>query len=321
MFEQVDEVDTEAEKACVLLQPFSDLSVLHLLQQLEQRYTLLRMDDLDPEVSLKVSALVSTCRPVDRLLLDSLPNLRMICNFGVGVDNIDLDLCRQRGILVANTAHSSVTADTADMAILLMLATLRCVCPAHNFVQHGSWPLSSFPLARKASGLRVGIVGFGRIGRAIAKRAVGLNSIVSYFGPSQKVDVPYAYYSDIIDLATNSDVLVVACLLSKDTRHLIGKDVLDALGPMGTLINIARGAIVDETELTKALVEKRLGAAGLDVFEKEPYVCDELMNMENVVLSPHAGPATLETRAAVVQLILDNLNAFFTGKPLLTPVI
>ncbi|KAI5064269.1 hypothetical protein GOP47_0020939 [Adiantum capillus-veneris] len=307
-------------KVCVLVMPLVH-PLPGLMQQLGERYTLLQIGELDAESSLTISALVSSGRGVDRSLLDSLPNLRIICSSSVGVDQIDLHLCHQRAIRVTNAAHVNVSADTADMAILLMLASLRCLCPAHHFVQSGSWRLSSFPLARKASGLRVGIVGLGQIGRAIAKRAVGLNSIVSYFGPTKKEDVAHAYYSDLIDLATNSDVLIVACLLSKDTRHLIGKDVLDGLGPMGVLVNIARGPVVDELELTKALAEKRLGAAGLDVFEREPYVPTELMSMDNVVLSPHAGAATLETRMAVTQLIVDNLDAFFTGKRLLTAVI
>ncbi|KAI5064300.1 hypothetical protein GOP47_0020970 [Adiantum capillus-veneris] len=318
--ESVTNLDTESEKVCVLMQPLYH-PLPGLVRQVEEHYTLLQVGELDSKVSSRISALISPCRLVDQPLLDALPNLRIICNSGVGVDNIDLNLCRQRGIRVTNAAHSSVTADTADMAILLMLSALRRLCPAHNFVRRGSWSLSSFPLARKASGLRVGIVGLGQIGRAIAKRAAGLNSIVSYCGPTRKEDVSYAYYADEIDLAANSDVLIVACLLSKDTTHLIGKDVLDALGPMGTLINIARGPVVDELELSKALVEKRLGAAGLDVFEKEPHICAELMSMDNVVLSPHAGAATWETRTAVAQLIVDNLNAFFTGKPLLSPVI
>ncbi|KAI5064291.1 hypothetical protein GOP47_0020961 [Adiantum capillus-veneris] len=308
----------ESEKVCVLLQ----IPLPRLVQQLEGRFHLLRMEDLDSSTSSRVWGLVSTnYSPVDRSLLEFLPNLQIICNCAVGVEHIDLDLCGGRGIGVTNGAHSQVTADTADMAILLMLASIRRVCSAHKFMQSGSWSLNSFPLARKASGVRVGIVGLGQIGRAIAKRAVGFNSIVSYFGPTKKEDVSYAYYSGVVDLAANSNVLIIACLLSKDTRHMIGKDVFDALGPTGTLINVARGAVVDELELTKALVAKRLGAAGLDVFEKEPYVCGELMSMENVVLSPHAGSGTWETRTAVVQLVVDNLNAFFTGKPLLSAVI
>ncbi|MCO5570986.1 hypothetical protein L7F22_024717 [Adiantum nelumboides] len=306
----------------VLLHAF-EVPLPGLELQLQERYTILQMGELTDADSLsRVSALVSTSRGrVDETLLDSLPNLRIICNSGVGVDNIDLHLCQQRGICVANAAHAHVTADTADMAILLMLATLRRLCCAHNFVQAGSWSLSSFPLARKTSGLRVGIVGLGQIGKAIARRAVGLNNIVSYFTPTKKENVSFAYYSNVIDLAANSDVLIVACPLSKDTRHLIGKDVLDALGPMGTLINIARGPVVDELELSKALAENRLGAAGLDVFEKEPNVCTELMTMDKVVLSPHSGAATWETRTAVAQLIMDNLNAFFAGKPVITAVI
>ncbi|KAI5064288.1 hypothetical protein GOP47_0020958 [Adiantum capillus-veneris] len=221
----------EGEKVCVLLQ----IPLPRLVQQLEGRFHLLRMEDLDSSTSSRVWGLVSTnYRPVDRSLLEFLPNLQIICKWAVGVDRIDLDLCGLRRIRVTTGAHS------------------QRVCSAHKFMQSGSWSLNSFPLARKASGLLVGIVGLGQIGRAIAKRAVGFNCIV----------------------------------------HQI-----------------------------QALVAKRLGAAGLDVFEKEPYVCGELMTMENVVLSPHAGSGTWETRTAVVQLVVDYLNAFFTGKPLLSAVI
>lgn len=295
-----------------------------LVEQVEERYHVIRMwEDLGGaalrEAASSIRALVSQ-KAVPRELLDLLPGLRLISNFGVGVDHIDLDYCRRRGICVTNTPDV-LTDDVADLAILLMLAALRRLCPADRFVRDGLWPVRPFPLAKKASGLRVGIVGLGRIGMAIARRSEGFDCIISYYGRAEKPGVSYVYYPKLLDLAANSDVLVISCPLSKDTTRIIGREVLDALGPEGTIINIARGSVVDELELVKALLEKRVGAAGLDVFENEPIVPSELLNMDNVVLSPHAGTATWETRKAMAKLVLDNLDAFFVGKPLLSPVV
>lgn len=164
-------------------------------------------------------------------------------------------------------------------------------------------------------------MGLGRIGMAIAKRAEAFGCTILYQGKSSKPGIPYAYYSSVVDLAANSDVLVISCPLTEETEGSINREVLDALGPMGFLINIARGPIVDEAELIKALVEGRLGGAGLDVYENEPHVPAELMSMDNVVLTPHVGSATWETRTGMADLVVSNLQAYFSGQPLLTPVI
>ncbi|KAH7434948.1 hypothetical protein KP509_06G041700 [Ceratopteris richardii] len=156
---------------------------------------------------------------------------------------------------------------------------------------------------------------------AIAKRAEGFDYIISYHGRTKKPGISYTFYSKISELAANSDILVIACALTDDTKHLVDKDVLDALGPEGILINIGRGPVVDEPALVKALLEKRLGGAGLDVFENEPHVPRELLNMDNVILTPHVGTATWETRRTMDKLVQDNIDAFFAGKPLLTPVV
>lgn len=171
------------------------------------------------------------------------------------------------------------------------------------------------------SGKRVGILGLGRIGLAIAKRAEAFDCPISYYSRSEKPYPNYKYYPSVIDLASHCDVLVVACPLTEETHHIINRQVIDALGPNGVLINIGRGPHVDESELIPALLEGRLGGAGLDVFEEEPYVPEELFSLENVVLVPHVGSATWETRKAMADLVLGNLEAHVTNKPLLTPIV
>lgn len=170
------------------------------------------------------------------------------------------------------------------------------------------------------SGKSVGILGLGRIGLAIAKRAESFGCPISYCSRSQKPDSNYKYYPNVIDLASNCHILIVACALTNETRHIINREVIDALGPEGVLVNIGRGSHVDELELVSALVEGRLGGAGLDVFEYEPEVPEQLFNLDNVVLSPHRGTATVETRKAIADLVIENLEAHFLGKPLITPV-
>ncbi|MQL91727.1 hypothetical protein Taro_024351 [Colocasia esculenta] len=171
------------------------------------------------------------------------------------------------------------------------------------------------------SGKTVGIIGLGRIGMAVAKRAEAFGCPISYYSRSEKPGVSYQYYPTVVDLAANSQVLVVACVLTEETRHIINRQVIDALGPRGVLINIGRGGHVDEAELVAALLEGRLGGAGLDVFEREPEVPEELFGLDNVVLLPHVGSGTFETRKAMADLVLGNLEAHVLNKPLLTPVV
>lgn len=171
------------------------------------------------------------------------------------------------------------------------------------------------------SGKRVGIIGLGRIGTAIAKRAEAFDCPISYYSRSAKPDTDYKYYPTVLDLASNCDILVVACALTQETRHIVNREVIDALGPKGVLINIGRGPHVDEPELVSALVEGRLGGAGLDVFENEPQVPEQLFGLDNVVLLPHVGSGTVETRKAMADLVIGNLEAHFLNKPLLTPVV
>lgn len=254
-------------------------------------------------------------------LIDALSNLQIVASFSVGLDKIDLPKCRQRGIAVTNTPDV-LTDCTADTALALMLTLLRRLCSAHRFVCQGLWPAhKEFMLATKVSGKRVGIVGLGRIGLAIAKRAEAFGCPISYQGKSSKPNLPYVYYRSVVDLAISSDVLIISCPLTEETKHSIGREVFDALGPKGFLVNVARGAIVNESELVKALVEGRLGGAGLDVYEHEPNVPVELCSIDNVVLAPHVGSSTWETERAMADLVVSNLDAYFSGQPLLSPVI
>ena len=172
----------------------------------------------------------------------------------------------------------------------------------------------------QVSGKRVGIVGLGRIGTAVAKRAEAFGCTISYHGRSLKPSVPYRYYPNVRDMAADSDVLIISCPLTQETKGIINREVLDALGPSGFLVNVARGSIVNEAELVKALVEGRLGGAGLDVYENEPHVPEKLFTLDNVVLAPHVGSATWETRRNMAALVVANLEAHFSGKPLITPV-
>ncbi|KAF3783878.1 Hydroxyphenylpyruvate reductase [Nymphaea thermarum] len=253
-------------------------------------------------------------------LIDALPNLEIVSTNSVGLDKVDLRKCRERGIKVTNTPDV-LTDDVADLAIGLMICTLRHICASDRYVRKGLWKgLGEYKLTTKFSGKTIGIVGLGRIGLAIAKRAEAFDCPVSYFSRSQKSDVKYKYYSDVVDLAANCNILVLACPLTEETYHIANRVVLDALGPKGVLINIGRGPLVDEPELVKALLEKRVGGAGLDVFEDEPVVPEELFELDNVVLLPHVGSATVETRMDMADLVVKNLEAHALGKPLITPV-
>lgn len=254
-------------------------------------------------------------------LIEALPKLEIVSSFSVGVDKVDLGKCKEKGVNVTNTPDV-LTDEVADSALALILATLKRICAADRYVRDGSWKKKGdFNLSTKFSGKRVGIVGLGRIGAAIAKRAESFSCPISYHSRSEKPNVNYKFYPNILDLAANCDILVVACDLTKETRHIINRKVIDAVGPNGVIINIGRGAHVDEAELVSALVEGRLGGAGLDVYEHEPEVPEQLLGLDNVVLLPHIGSATWETRKAMADLAIQNLEAHFSNKPLLTPVV
>jgi hydroxypyruvate reductase len=248
----------------------------------------------------------------------SLPKLEIISVFGVGYDGVPLAPCRERGIRVTNTPDV-LTDDVADIASALILMTSRRLAEAERFTRAGSWTSAPFPLAHALRGKTAGILGLGRIGKAIAQRLSAHGMKIAYHG-RQPQDVPYQYCDSLVALAEASDFLIIACPGGPGTKHLVNAEVLSALGSKGTLINIARGSVVDEKALIQALQNQVIRAAGLDVFENEPHVPAELIACENTVLFPHVGSATHETRRAMAQLVIDNLAAHFAGRDLSTPV-
>jgi lactate dehydrogenase-like 2-hydroxyacid dehydrogenase len=249
-------------------------------------------------------------------LLDSLPALEIISVFGVGYDGVPVDYCRKRGLKVTNTPDV-LTDDVADVAVALIMMTGRGFVRLNRFVQAGEWLKRGPELTTKLGGRTVGILGLGRIGKAIAERVSALGMQVSYTGRRPQ-DVPYRFVAGLETLAAASDFLVVACPGGAATRNLVDAGVLAALGKKGTIVNIARGSIIDEAALVKALQDGAIKGAGLDVFADEPNIPPPLLAMDNVVLLPHVGSATHETRKAMGDLCKANLDAWFADKPLPT---
>jgi lactate dehydrogenase-like 2-hydroxyacid dehydrogenase len=250
-------------------------------------------------------------------LLDALPKLEIISVFGVGYDGVPVEYCRQRGVKVTNTPDV-LTDDVADVAVGLVLMTGRGFAKAERFVRAGEWLKRGPELTMKLGGRTAGILGLGRIGKAIAKRLSAMEMQIAYTGRKAQPDVPYRFVPDLKALAVQSDFLIVACPGGEATRNLVDADVLAALGTKGALINIARGSIVDEPALVAALKNGTIKGAGLDVFVDEPNVPSELLGMEHVVLLPHVGSATRETRQAMGDLCKANLDAWFGERRTLT---
>lgn len=296
------------------------------MEVLEDRYDVIKLwKEQDPESAIKnnlneIEAIVSTydSAGVSGRLIRSLPNLSLIAQFGVGIDNIDIEAAKEREVYVTSTP-GILTADTADIALSLMLACARRVCEADMFVRVGRWNGARFPLGTSMKGKIVGILGLGRIGQAIAKRAEAFEMEVVYYGRTPKEECDYPFYGDLIEMAKRSDFLVLACAGNQEMKGLVDYGVLEALGPKGYLINIARGFVVKQQDLLIALANRAIAGAGLDVYENEPNVPQELVKMDNVVLLPHIGSATTETRTKMGQLVLDNLEAHFSGESLLSP--
>lgn len=256
---------------------------------------------------------------VPRGLIAQLPALEIISVFGVGYDGVDVAAARERGIRVTHTPDV-LTDDVADLALGLVLAVARRIPQADRYVREGLWPAGPAPLARKVSGARLGVVGLGRIGQAIAKRALAFGMSVAYTARHEKPGSGHAYHPTPAALAAAVDFLVVITPGGAQTHKLINAEVLTALGPQGYLVNVARGSVVDQGALVEALRAGRIAGAGLDVFEDEPHVPAELCAMGNVVLTPHIGSATWQTRRAMADLAFGNLRAHFAGQALLTPV-
>ena len=257
---------------------------------------------------------------VGAALMDQLPALKIISVMGVGYDGVDVAAAKARGVVVTHTP-GVLNDDVADLAIALMLALSRQIARADRYVRAGEWAAKGpMPLGRKMSGARLGIVGIGRIGQAIATRAEAFNMSIAYTARSPRAALPYAFHPTPAALAAQSDYLVVITPGGAATRKLIDAEVLKALGPQGALINVARGSVIDEAALIAALQNGTIAGAGLDVFEAEPNVPEALRALDNVVLTPHIGSATTQTRRAMAELAFANLHAQLEGRPLVTPV-
>ncbi len=260
---------------------------------------------------------------VPKSLIDQLPNLELVAVYGVGFDGVDLDACKARGIRVSNTPDV-LTDDVADVALGMMLNHYRGVIGADAWVRQKHWETEgAYPLKRSLKSLTAGVLGLGRIGRAIAHRADAFGQKVVYSATAEKTDAPkhWEYVSGVQALANQCDVLFVSLAATPATKHIVNAEVMQALGPEGMVVNISRAQNIDEEALLTALEAGTLGGAGLDVFEGEPVINPRFFPLNNVVLQPHHGSATAETRAGMGRLVLDNIKAHFDGQPLLTPVI
>jgi hydroxypyruvate reductase len=256
---------------------------------------------------------------VPRSLLAQLPQAKVVSVFGVGYDGVDVDASIELGIPVTHTPDV-LTDDVADLAMGLVLSVGRAIPQADQFVRAGRWPSGPIALARKVSGARMGIVGLGRIGKAIAQRAQAFGMSIAYTARSEKPDSGFTFFPSTVELAAHVDFLVAITPGGAGTRHLINAQVLQALGPRGFLINVARGSVVDESALIEALQQGTIAGAGLDVFADEPQVPEALWRLNNVVLTPHMASATTETRQAMADLAFANMQAGISGQPLRTPV-
>jgi lactate dehydrogenase-like 2-hydroxyacid dehydrogenase len=257
---------------------------------------------------------------VQKALMEKLPNLEIIASFGVGYDNIDTTTAKARNIRVTNTPDVLNDA-VAEITIGLMISLARRIPQGDQFVRQGKWPGNNFGLFSELTGKTVGILGLGRIGKEIATRVQAMKMRVVYYGRHQQPSVPYIYYNNLEDMARDSDWLVIIAPGGKGTEGIVSKKVLEALGPEGKLVNVARGTLVDEPAMVELLQNGGLGGAALDVFEKEPQVPEALLGLDNVVLSPHQGSATNQTRDAMGALLVANLERHFAGEPLISAVV
>ncbi|MDP6708890.1 MAG: 2-hydroxyacid dehydrogenase [Alphaproteobacteria bacterium] len=297
-----------------------------LVERLEQEFTLhdfidpadpdRLLDDVGPRIR---GILASGMKGPDAALIGRLENLEIIASFSVGFDATDVVAAQARGVIVTHTPEV-LTGDVADLAMTFILMAPRRIGESERFLREGRWRQGRMDLGTTVRGKRLGILGLGRIGSAVARRAEVFGLHIGYHDIKPMGDLPYRSYPTLIDLAAASDILLVTCEGGEATRGLVDAAVLEALGPSGFLVNTARGTIVDQPALVAALSEGRIAGAALDVFDGEPEVPAELMAMENVVLTPHIASSTHETRRAMADLVYDNLRAHFDGRPVLTPV-
>jgi lactate dehydrogenase-like 2-hydroxyacid dehydrogenase len=299
-----------------------------ILDQLASRVTLHRLwEAADPAGYLATVAprirgcVVGAHMRCDAAFMRGLPALEIVANFGVGYDSVDARWAGEHTIVVTNTPDV-LTEEVADTALGLMIMTARELSASERWLRAGHWASKgAFPLTHGTlRGKSVGIVGLGRIGKAIAQRCEAFGLKLAYHGRSRQADAPYRFYAALVEMAREVDILMAVAPGGPETFHMIDATVLEALGPQGILINVGRGSVVDEQALIAALRRKTIFAAGLDVFEDEPHVPPELLAMENVVLLPHVGSASVHTRQLMGQLVVDNITSFAAGRGPLTPV-
>jgi lactate dehydrogenase-like 2-hydroxyacid dehydrogenase len=287
---------------------------------LESEYTVYRFWEGPPaEAQGQIRALVVAGEfPLDKALIESLPALSLIACFTSGYDGIDVDWCRARGLPVTH-APGVNHEDVADHALGLILAARRQIAAGDRALRAGDWTADSKIITPSLKGQRLGVVGLGSIGEAVARRGEAMRMPVRWWGPREKAS-PWTRSESLLELARDSDILVVACKADESNRGLISGAVIEALGPQGLLVNVARGQLVDETALIAALKDGRLGQAALDVFEEEPTPAERWADVPNTVLTPHTGGATTEAVQGMLMLLIQNLRAAFAGEPLVTPV-
>lgn len=295
-----------------------------LTEQLRERYDLIELAELSAAeftaIGQDVAVVITNGEAVvTREFIASLPALKLIAVFGVGYDGVDVAAARDHGVAVTHTP-GVLTDDVADLAMGLMLATSRKIVGAQKFIEQGRWAEGGFQWTRKVSGARLGILGMGRIGQAIARRAAAFDMHIAYTDRQAQSALAWEYVADLRTLAQQSDFLMVCAPGGAGTKALVNQDILQALGPQGMLINISRGSVVDESALIDALNNNTIAGAGLDVFAAEPEVPAALRDRDNVVVTPHMASATWETRREMSRLVMENVNAWFAGEPLVTPV-
>jgi lactate dehydrogenase-like 2-hydroxyacid dehydrogenase len=298
----------------------------HVIQSLDEQFTLHRgWEAPDREAFIReVAPMVRGVAlgghtKVDAAFLDRFPKLEIVSSFGVGYDYIDAAEAGRRGLFVTNTPDV-LTDEVADLTVGLVIATVRQLQQVDRYLRAGRWLEKPYPLTATLRGRRVGILGLGRIGKAVAKRLEAFGLPISYHGRNKQADVPYEYHPTLAGLAEAVDILVSVAPGSAETDRIVNAEVFRALGPDGIFVNVGRGSVVDEPALIEALRSKTILSAGLDVFADEPRVPAELIAMDHVVLLPHVGSASIETRRAMGQLVVDNLVSWFAGKGPLTPV-
>ncbi len=295
-----------------------------LTAELSQRYDLYDMAHLsDAELSAiarEITVIITNGEAVvTREFISAFPELKLIAVFGVGYDGVDVAAARDAGATVTHTP-GVLTDDVADLAMGLMLATSRKIVAAQKFIEQSGWHKSGFQWTRKVSGKRLGILGMGRIGQAIARRAAAFDMDIFYSDRQENHGLTWEFVPDILTLAQKSDFLMICAPGGEGTKALVNQAVLEALGAEGVLINISRGSVVDEDALVSALENETIAGAALDVFAREPDVPDALQQCDNVVITPHMASATWETRREMSRLVLENVEAWFAGDPLVTPV-